>query len=588
MSEINFIDGQQLTPTDFGELDPYTNKWVPKAYSGSYGTNGFFLEFGDSAALGDDTSGNGNDFTSSGLTADDQVTDSPTDNFCTLSSIAEYGTSGSMGIADGNLFSSPGGVNTNKGWRSTFSLPSGKWYFETTFNQNNTGNNVGVGVGEAGVVPGETATSVRWMDNPSLRQSAVGVTYGTAITSGDILNVAIDVDAGKVWFGLNGTWFASGDPAAGTSESASGLTSLPLVVSSYHYTNAGTTTFDFGQLGFTYTPPTGFVALSTDNLPSSEAGIAAFVWIKNRDAVDNHMLFDRVRGVGNDVHSNSTNAEVSNPNTLQSFLINGFQIGSDVEVNTANEDYVAWQWMTGTTGTGTSNTDGSITSTVLADTTAGFSIVSYTGNGTAGATVGHGLGVAPQFIAIKSRTYVESWGVYPGTSTGYGGQYRLKLNETSSVAAASGFWNNTDATSSVFSLGTELKVNKSGENHVAYCWAEVAGYSKIGRYTGNGSTDGPFVWTGFKPIFIMTKRTDSTSDWTVWDGVRNGFNPADDIFRANTTAAEASNFNTDFTSNGWKLRDAGANQNASGGTYIYMAFAEHPFGGTGVAPATAR
>jgi hypothetical protein len=171
---------------------------------------------------------------------------------------------------------------------------------------------------------------------------------------------------------LNGTWFASGDPAAGTSESASGLTSLPLVVSSYHYTNAGTTTFDFGQLGFTYTPPTGFVALSTDNLPSSEAGIAAFVWIKNRDAVDNHMLFDRVRGVGNDVHSNSTNAEVSNPNTLQSFLINGFQIGSDVEVNTANEDYVAWQWMTGTTGTGTSNTDGSITSTVLADTTAGF------------------------------------------------------------------------------------------------------------------------------------------------------------------------------------------------------------------------
>jgi hypothetical protein len=243
-----------------------------------YGTNGFFLEFGDSAALGDDTSGNGNDFTSSGLTADDQVTDSPTDNFCTLSSIAEYGTSGSMGIADGNLFSSPGGVNTNKGWRSTFSLPSGKWYFETTFNQNNTGNNVGVGVGEAGVVPGETATSVRWMDNPSLRQSAVGVTYGTAITSGDILNVAIDVDAGKVWFGLNGTWFASGDPAAGTSESASGLTSLPLVVSSYHYTNAGTTTFDFGQLGFTYTPPTGFVALA----PTSSWHLPKPLWRRRR------------------------------------------------------------------------------------------------------------------------------------------------------------------------------------------------------------------------------------------------------------------------------------------------------------------
>jgi hypothetical protein len=129
MSEINFIDGQQLTPTDFGELDPYTNKWVPKDASGlTFGTNGFYLEFGDSAALGDDTSGNGNDFTSSGLTADDQVTDSPTNNFCTLSSIAEYGTSGSMGIADGNLFSSPGGVNTNKGRRSTFSLPQEKWY----------------------------------------------------------------------------------------------------------------------------------------------------------------------------------------------------------------------------------------------------------------------------------------------------------------------------------------------------------------------------------------------------------------------------------------------------------------------------
>jgi hypothetical protein len=224
---------------------------------------------------------------------------------------------------------------------------------------------------------------------------------------------------------------------------------------------------------------------------------------------------------------------------------------------------------------------------VSANTTAGFSVIGYTGNATSGATRGHGLGVAPAMVITKSRDNGtgRNWAVYHAV---LGPTKYLELNGTDPAYVGSTRWNDTAPSSTVITLGSQQTTNDSGAAMIAYAFAEVEGFSKFGSYTGNGSTDGPFVWTGFKPIFIMTKRTDSTSDWHVWDGVRNGFNPVDDILRANTTAAEASNFNTDFTSNGWKLRDAGANQNASGGTYIFMAFAEHPFGGDGVAPVPAR
>ena len=196
----------------------------------------------------------------------------------------------------------------------------------------------------------------------------------------------------------------------------------------------------------------------------------------------------------------------------------------------------------------------------------------------------------PQFIAIKGRTGgADSWGVYPGTSTGYGGQYRLKLNETSSAAATAIYWDNTDATSSVFTVtGGSGQVGELGVNYVAYCWAEVAGYSKIGRYTGNGSTDGSFVWCGFKPAFVLVKRTDSTSQWSIFDNKREGYNVDNDVLVVNTAAAETTTDYLDLLSNGFKARTTDANVNASGGTYIFMAIAEHPFGGSSVAPVPAR
>jgi hypothetical protein len=309
--------------------------------------------------------------------------------------------------------------------------------------------------------------------------------------------------------------------------------------------------------------------------------------MKSRSAATDHALYDAVRGTTKEVISNSTAIESTLTEGLTTFGAAGFTVGSDAAVNTNAATYAAWQWLAN--GSGSSNTDGATSSTVSANQTAGFSVVTYTGTGSA-TTIGHGLGVVPQFIAIKGLTGgADSWGVYPGTSTGYGGQYRLKLNETSSVAASSVYWNNTDATSSVFTVNTDAQVNGSSVNYVAYCWAEVAGYSKIGRYTGNGSANGPFIWCGFKPAYILIKNTTSAYNWTCWDTARSPINPAENELYPNVANAEVDgNRPEDFVSNGFKIRNDNVTWNANGSTYIFMAFAEHPFGGDGVAPATAR
>ena len=305
-----------------------------------------------------------------------------------------------------------------------------------------------------------------------------------------------------------------------------------------------------------------------------------WVWIKNRSGTEDHMLYDAVRGVTKDIRANQTNAESTNANSLTAFETDGYSIGSSGNINNNGSNFVGWNWKAN--GAGSSNTDGSITSTVSANTTSGFSIVSYTGTG-ANATVGHGLGVAPKMIIFKNRTVARNWISYHDS---IGATKFMYFNLTNAETTDSTAFNNTAPTSSVFSLGSNVGGNESGSSMIAYCFAEVKGFSKFGSYTGNGSTDGAFIYTGFKPAWLMVKRTDIGDGWTIVDNKRNTYNLVTQRLQAQVSDAESALDLIDFTSNGFKNRNNFVSWNSSGGTYIYMAFAEEPLVGDN--PATAR
>jgi hypothetical protein len=309
-----------------------------------------------------------------------------------------------------------------------------------------------------------------------------------------------------------------------------------------------------------------------------------WVWVKGRTNTPNHYLFDSVRGVQKNIHSNTTDAEATGANTLTAFGSDGFTLGSDGDPNGSGQNYVGWNWLAN--GTGVSNTQGSIASTVSANTTSGFSIVSYTGNATAGATVGHGLGVAPDVVICKQTGGANDWMSYHSV---LGNTKSMRLNATDAVQTATTYWNDTSPTSIVFSLGSDTKGNASS-TMIAYCFAEKKGFSKFGSYTGNGSTDGTFIYTGFKPAYFVIKRTDTTENWYCTDIKRNPINPVTgNLLLLNKTDAEIStSYPVDFLSNGFKIRGNNNITNASGGSYIYMAFAENPFVTSTSIPTTAR
>ena len=322
---------------------------------------------------------------------------------------------------------------------------------------------------------------------------------------------------------------------------------------------------------------------TSSNAISSVGFQPDWIWIKNRTLAGSwHYLFDSIRGANKTLYSNLTAAETTDTNNLQSFDSNGFTVGSNADVNGNTNSIVSWNWLA--SNTTASNTDGSITSTVSANTTAGFSIVSYTGTG-ANATVGHGLGSAPSMIIVKNRSLVKDWVIYHKSL----GNTKFLEFTTSGEQTASNRWNSTTPTSSVFSLGSDNGANGSGNSQIAYCFAEKKGYSKFGSYTGNGSADGTFFYTGFKPAFIIAKRTDTTAVWGMYDNKRtNSFNPQNGGLAPDLNVAEFTDVDIDFISNGFKIRDTDATINASGGSYIYMAFAENPLVGTNNIPATAR
>ena len=306
------------------------------------------------------------------------------------------------------------------------------------------------------------------------------------------------------------------------------------------------------------------------------------VWEKGRNLVSSNLFFDAIRGANVALVANSANAEVSVSGYINSFDSDGFTVGNDGAVNGSGNTYVAWNWL-GANGTA-SNTDGSITSTVSANTTSGFSIVSYTGNGTAGATIGHGLGAVPKWFIVKRRNASGGWVVY---NEALGNTKIIELHDTSASQTSSAAWNNTSPSSTTFTLGDYTATNTSGGTYIAYCFAEKKGFSKFGSYTGNGNADGAFIYTGFKPAFFILKRTDATEQWLMKDNKRPDYNPNYTLY-PNLTNAEDTGASVlaDFVSNGVKLRGTYNGMNASGGSYIYMAFAEQPLVGDN--PATAR
>jgi hypothetical protein len=425
-------------------------------------------------------------------------------------------------------------------------------------------------------------------------------------TSAKTLMFAYDADSKKFWLGVDGTWV--GNPSAGTGNSLTTASTIPAFVPWSHSaatTQDNNSIANFGQRPFAYTPPTGFVALNTFNLPTPTIGATAstqankymdattytgngssrsivnsggmqpdLVWIKHRSSAENNNIYDSLRGAGYRLESNSTATEFYYSDRLTSFNSDGFSLGTGYN-NTNGTTYVAWQWDAGTSTV--TNTSGSISSQVRANQSAGFSVVTYTGNATSGATVGHGLGVAPKMFIVKHRNsgVPHDWRVYHDS---LGNTKNLQLSLTDAAQTSSATWNNTSPSSTVFTLGSGGATNESGTNYVAYCFAEVAGYSKFGSYVGNGSTDGTFVNLGFRPKYLLTKPSSTTGSWTCYDTSRDLVNVADRRIEVNAADAEYNNGNglIDFVSNGFKCRVNHPSNNSSGVTYIYMAFAEVP------------
>ena len=636
LTEINFIDGQALTPSSFGETDTITGSWVAKKYTGTYGTNGFYLNFSDNSAatsttIGKDYSGNGNNWTPNNISVTagstyDSMLDVPSGNgyadggngrgnYCTLNPLktGSYST-----LSNGNL-TLTGNSATNSGASvGSISVTSGKWYWELVATTVVTTAN-GVGATTVNLTSQSLNDAEAYATNYGFKVRSSGAKEGIAgeiqtftmpsFTSGDVIGIAVDADNGAIYVSKNNTWVNSGVPTSGLSRTGSCYNYTPssdrpiAPLFSVYYSGSGdVANSNFGQRPFSYTPPTGFKALCTSNLPavtgaaqqpkkhfdvvtrngtSAAANITGyqfapdFVWIKARNIAYSNVLSNVLTGATKFMQSNTTAAEQTDVQALTAFNSDGYSLGTWVEFNETGKTYVDWAWKAN--GTGVSNTAGTITSTVSANTTSGFSIVTYTGTG-ANATVGHGLGVAPAMYIVKRRTGgVGNWAVWhtslSNTTTSY-----ILLDSTAAQSTSTSLWGSTAATSTTLGLGTSVTTNNSTDTYVAYCFSSINSYSSFGSYTGNGSTDGPFVYCGFRPRFVMVKASSAATDWYIYDTARDTYNVATLELNPNLAAAEQNGTygSMDINSNGFKLRFATGEVNASGATYIYAAFAENP------------
>ena len=620
IADVYLVDGQALTPSSFTEVSATTGQLIPKAYTGTFTGNSFWLKFADNSAatattLGKDSSGLGNNWSPSNLSVtagagNDSLTDSPTSygtdtgaggevrgNYCTLNAVNTYG---STTLSNGNLEATltTGGGSVAVG---TIAVSSGKWYWEVTPSGSSNQWNIGIA---------DSAASNKAFDGPNgwyyyadgRKVTNLSYTsYGSSFTGGDVIGVALDMDAGTVTFYKNNT----SQGTAFNSGIAGKLIQPALNISA---TNSNAFIVNFGQRTFTYTAPSGFKALCDTNLPapvvaksdqffqtalwtgnggsqsiSSLSFSPDFVWIKARSAGStDHCLFDTIRGATKGLHSNQTIAEWTDTATLTAFNSNGFTLAGHPYTNGNGTTYVGWTWDAGSSTV--TNTQGSITSSVRANASAGFSIVTYTGtlSGNGNATVGHGLGVAPQLVITKARSATSRWAVQMPTALSANNY--LELN-TTAAQSSWGTQTRVNPTSTVFDTIYAGGVNESGVTYVAYCFAPVAGYSSFGSYQGNGSTDGPFVFCGFRPRWVMVKGSSFGSNWNILDAARDPYNVQSNRLRPNASSAEATDSSGTFAicwdalSNGFKLRGgSGTNDvNQTNETFIYAAFAESPF-----------
>ena len=619
MAEVHFIDGQQLSPTDFGEFDEDSGIWKPIRYSGTYGTNGFKLDFSDSGSLGADSSGNGNNWTPTNLASTDQVLDTPINNFATGNPLMNNYWIRTLGVAtgsQGNLEWSSGASDTKVG--ATISTAGGKWYAEMRVNSlgsisalvsDDDANVFEIGYNQAGNRQFNRATPV---------------SYGASYGAGDVIGFAVDQDNNQVTFYKNGA-------SQGTLTNT--FVGDAFFIGAFIYN--GNVTFNFGQDStfagretatsntdengygeFHHSVPSGYLALCTQNLATELSPTIAdinqhfnivlysgnggtnrsitgmgfqpdWLWHKDRNASASWSIVDSTRGTNASLPTDGTGGEQAMPSFV-SFDSDGFTVTQDASTspnwNVAGNTKVVYG-LKANGGTTSTNTDGSISSTVQANTTAGFSIVTYIGNETFNATVGHGLGKTPKVVFVRERENLTFWLFFT-----------TALDGTLDFF----FFNRSDAkrdltqtlpTSSVFSLGSYIYDNKIGAEFIGYCFAEIEGYNKFGSYTGNGSTDGTFVYTGFRPAFIMIKRAvGGTGSWQIYDTSRDTFNETSKRLQVNTSGGELSASYTiiDILSNGFKTRNTSSNTNTSGSQYFYMVFAENPFVSSTGIPLTAR
>jgi hypothetical protein len=554
MAEVNFIDGQALTPDDFGEINATTGEWSPIEYEGTYGTNGFYLPFDGNA---NDSSGNGNNWTENNLASTDYMISTPTNNFNVFNVIAAAPSSADT-YEEGNLEATNSTVDPRTSI-TTIPVSSGKWYAEFYY-QAQTSNAIVFGVVTDSYSPSSSTLMAYLVSsgggvvgyfgfNGNKYIDGVSTGYGSSFTVGDIIGVALNLDDNEITFyknnvsqGVITSKTFSGAYNFFTASGTGGGGQRSLLNAGQDSSFAGLKTrqgnTDANGIGdFYYAPPAGgYLALCTDNLPEpaivqpeTQFNVVLYtgdgtddkaitgvgfqpdmVWIKSRSNAFSHNIYDSVRGVSKRIQPNLTNAESSPISGVKSFDADGFTLGNDTDDTnfTSGVTYVAWCWKAG--GTAVSNTDGSITSQVSANVDAGFSIVSYTGNGTNPSTIGHGLGVVPAMIITRVRSTTGEWPVYHQSLTP---DYTLYLYATYAASTYQNRYDYSAFTSSVYSSHATSggEINTSGQTYIAYCFAEIEGFSKFGSYVGNGSTNGPFVYTGtgFKPAFVMIKRTDS-------------------------------------------------------------------------------
>jgi hypothetical protein len=648
LSDVYFIDGQALTPSSFGETNS-DGVWVPKTYSGTYGTNGFHLDFkdaavtaGSNAGLGKDVSGNANYWTTSagisvsaGVTYDSMV-DTPTNNYATLNPLNAYPAfvnSGALRLtsAGANWFASG----------STIAVSSGKWYWEVTAGTTSgSGNAIGIEPSTQNLLPATTYVGLSangygyYSFNGNMYHGGASTGYGASWASANVIGVALDMDAGTITFYKNGV---------SQGQMASGLTGAYQAALSV-YDSGNYLDINFGQRPFTYSnygtdrPASTFKALCTANLPAvsitkpalhfdvkNHTGIGAsdqsvtgvsfkpdFAWIKSRNFAVSNGLTDSVRGAygsgGGILFSDTIGAESVGGSWVRTFDADGFTLTGGSSGNASTYTYVDWLWKAGGAPTtdnvaGAGNTPtagsvkvdgtdlgsalaGSIAATRLsANTTAGFSIVTYTGTGV-NATVGHGLGVAPKMIILKERNSATSWLIaHDAASFNWANDY-YQFDTSAKHTDGAGVAFRIAPTTTTFGLGTAGSMNGNTDTYVAYCFAEIPGYSKFGSYVGNGSADGVFVFTGFQPRYVLVKSSTAVDDWRIYDLTRPGYNVQGGTLLADTAGAETTTAELDLLSNGFKARITTTPNAAQ--TYIYAAFAAYPFGGQNVSPAPAR